>query len=87
VGKEAAVLLHVSQLSPKQNRRLAVNIFPTNRYFAALGLDQTIEATEKGGFPRTAFSNQSYCLSRRNVDADVVERYHTPESVRDISRC
>jgi len=80
------VLLHVADLSSKQNRRLATNVFFANSHFAALGLDQAIEAAQKRRLAGPAFSDQRYGPACRNVDAHVVERYHAPEAMRDIPR-
>jgi hypothetical protein len=44
VWEEPAVLLHVADLSSKQNRRFGTNIPLANFHFTALGLNQAIEA-------------------------------------------
>jgi hypothetical protein len=84
--KEAAVLLHVTHLSAKENWRLGADIFLSHSHFTTLRLDQAIETSQKCGFSRAAFSDKRYCFASWNVDAHVVQRYHTPEAMRDIPR-
>jgi len=86
VGQEAAVLLHVAYLSSKQNRELSTSILLPNSHLTMFRLDQAIEAAKKCGFARPTLSDEGYGFSSRNVDADIVERDHVPESMGDVSR-
>jgi hypothetical protein len=84
--EESAVLLHVTHLSAKENRRLGANVLLSHSHFTTLRLDQAIETAEKGGFSRAAFTDQRYGFPHWNVDTHIVEGYHTPEAMRDIPR-
>jgi hypothetical protein len=84
--EESAVLLHVAHLPAKENWRLGADILLSHPHFTTLRLDQAIETAEKRRFSRPAFSDQSYCLPRGNLDAHIVERHHGSKPVRDIPR-
>jgi hypothetical protein len=86
VGQKSAVLLHVPDSPSEQHCGLSADILLAHHYFAPLRLDQSVEAAEQRGFARSAFSYQRYGVSRRNVNAHVVERDDAPEVMRDIPR-
>ena len=80
------MLLHVTHLPAKENWRLGANVVLSYSHFTTLRLDQAIETAEKCCFAGPAFSHSRDGFASRNVDAHVVERYHTPEAMRDIPR-
>jgi hypothetical protein len=86
VGQKSAVLLHVPDSPSEQHCGLSAYILLAHHYFAPLRLDQSVKAAEQRGFARSAFSYQRYGVSRRNVNAHVVERDDAPEVMRDIPR-
>jgi len=86
VGQEATVLLDVAHLSSQRNRRLGTNIRIADSHFAALRLHESIEAAQQCGFAGPTLSDQRDRFARRNVDVDIIERDHAPESVGDIPR-
>jgi hypothetical protein len=80
------MLLHVPDSPSQQYRGLSADILLAHYYFAALRLDQSVEAAQQRGLARSTFSDQRYGVTSGNVDAHVVERDDAPEVMRDIPR-
>jgi hypothetical protein len=86
VGKQSAVLLHIPDSAPEQNRRLRLNVAFANHHFPALRLYKPVEAAEKCRLTRAAFADERGRPTRHNLDAHIVEGHDVAEVMRDVAR-
>ena len=78
MGKQADVLEHVTD-APAQRRRIGpMDRLAFNADFAAVGLDQPVDALEQRGLARTGSADQCDEYTRLDVHAGVAQREALP---------
>jgi len=84
--EEAAFLLDVTNLAPKEDGISFPDGIPLKTDFAGIGFDEAIEEAEEGGFARPTLADQSDEFTGTYAEVDAVEGDDIPGvSLRDTS--
>jgi len=80
------VLLHITHAAPQRDWILCADVFVADEYLTALRINKAIEAAQQCRLAGAAFSHESCCRARRDVDADAIERDNVAETVGYVTR-